>query len=91
MGSQNRVFRGHLHPNCGRQRTQMIGEPLQLRPDKRCGTVRVSEDYLARLLGSKFSCAWREHAHEHRHSGSCQLKLARGVEPHSERIEPEGV
>ena len=87
MDSQNRAFRWHLRP----AENASDRWPLQLGPDNRCGTVRVSEDYLARLLGSKFSCAWREHAHEHRHSCSCQLKLARRIEPYSERIEAEGV
>ena len=65
--------------------------PPQLRPDHslrqrvRCG------DYRERLLGSKFSCARGEHAHEHGHGGSCLLELARRVEPYCERIEPEGV
>jgi hypothetical protein len=91
MGSQNRADLWHLRPDGTPKRAQKLAAHLQLRPDQRCRTARVSEDYLARLLGSKFSCAWREHAHEHRHCGSCHLKLARRVESHSERIEPEGV
>jgi len=90
MGSQNRAFRRHLRPNSVRHNTQMPARLCSSNLTSAAGPCHVSA-FIGGFLGSKLPCARGEHAHEHRHGGSCQLKLTRRVKPYSERIEPEGV